>query len=71
MIERIGALIRPDILGRILSRQPLSSSMRSVDAREFRARAPGAEVPVQLDGELWGRLPMTFRILPEALKVIR
>lgn len=71
MIERIGALLRPDILGRILARQPLNSSMRSVDAAEFRARAPGAEVPVQLDGELWGRLPMNFKILPQALNVIR
>ena len=71
LVERIGALLRPDVLGRILARRPLNSSMRSVDATEFRARAPGAEVPIQLDGELWGKLPMTFRILPEALKVIR
>lgn len=71
MIERVGALLRPDVLGRILSRRPLNSSMRSVDATEFRARAPGAEIPVQLDGELWGRLPMTFRTDPGALKVIR
>ena len=71
MIERVGALLRPDVLGRILSRRPLNSSMRSVDAQEFRARAPGAEVPVQLDGELWGRLPMTFRTEPGALRVIR
>ena len=70
MIERVGALLRPDVLGRILSRRPLNSSMRSVDAQEFRARAPGAEVPVQLDGELWGRLPMSFRTDPGALKVI-
>ncbi len=71
MIERVGVLLRPDVLGRILSRRPLNSSMRSVDATEFRARAPGAEVPVQLDGELWGRLPMTFRTDPGALKVLR
>lgn len=71
MIERIGALLRPDILGRILSRRPLNKSMRSVGANKFRARAPGAEVPVQLDGELWGRLPMSFRTEPGALKVIR
>ncbi|MGF1470856.1 MAG: diacylglycerol/lipid kinase family protein [Rubrobacteraceae bacterium] len=70
LVERIGALLRPDILGRILARRPLNNSMRSVDAREFRARAPGAEVPVQLDGELWGRLPMSFRTDPGALKVI-
>ena len=71
MVERVGALLRPDVLGRILSRRPLNSSMRSVDAREFRARAPGAEIPVQLDGELWGRLPMSFRTDSGALKVIR
>jgi diacylglycerol kinase (ATP) len=28
-------------------------------------------VPVQLDGELWGRLPMSFRIEPGALNVVR
>lgn len=71
LVERIGALLRPDILGRILARRPLNKSMRSVNATEFRARAPGAEVPVQLDGELWGRLPMSFRTEPGALKVIR
>lgn len=71
LVERIGALLRPDILGRILARHPLNRSMRSVNAAEFRARAPGAEVPVQLDGELWGRLPMSFRTEPGALKVIR
>lgn len=71
LVERIGALLRPDILGRILARRPLNRSMRSVNATEFRARAPGAEVPVQLDGELWGRLPMSFRTEPGALKVIR
>jgi len=26
---------------------------------------------VQLDGEIWGRLPMSFRIEPKALQVIR
>ncbi len=71
LVERISALLRPDILGRILARQPLNSSMRSIGAREFEARSPGAEVPVQIDGELWGRLPMSFRIEPNALKVIR
>lgn len=71
LVERISALLRPDILGRILARQPLNSTMRSFGARELSARAPGAEVPVQIDGELWGRLPMSFRIEPGALKVIR
>ncbi len=71
LVERISALLRPDILGRILARRPLNSSMRSFGAEELRARAPGAEVPVQLDGELWGRLPMSFRIDAGALRVIR
>lgn len=71
LVERISALIRPDILGRILARQPLNSSMRSIGAQELKARSPGTEVPVQIDGELWGRLPMSFRIEPEALKVVR
>ena len=35
-----------------------------------RACAPGADVPVQLDGEVWGSLPMSFRVEPEALEVI-
>ncbi|MDQ4105559.1 MAG: diacylglycerol kinase family lipid kinase [Actinomycetota bacterium] len=71
LVERISALLRPDILGRILARQPLNSSMRSFGAREVSARSPGAEVPVQIDGELWGRLPMSFHIEPSALKVLR
>lgn len=71
LVERISALIRPDILGSILARRPLSSSMRSIGAQEFEARSPGTEVPVQIDGELWGRLPMKFRIEPGALKVVR
>ena len=70
LVERVSVLLRPDILARILARDPLNRSMRSFGAREIRARAPGANVPVQLDGEIWGRLPMSFRIEPQALKVI-
>jgi diacylglycerol kinase (ATP) len=45
--------------------------MRSFTSKEVHARAPGAEeVPVQLDGELWGGLPMSFRIEPGALNVV-
>ena len=44
--------------------------MESFRARELSARAPGAEVPVQLDGEVWGALPMSFRVEPRALEVI-
>lgn len=71
LVERVSVLLRPDILGRILAREPLNRSMRSFAAKELRARAPGAEVPVQLDGEVWGRLPMSFHVEPAALQVVR
>jgi diacylglycerol kinase (ATP) len=71
MVRYVSVLLRPDILGSILARRPLNHSMRSFTAKELRACAPGAEVPVQLDGEVWGRLPMSFRVEPRALEVIR
>ena len=71
LIERVSMLLRPDIMARYLARDPLSKSMHSFSANELRAYAPGGDVPVQLDGEVWGRLPMSFRIEPEALRVIR
>ena len=70
LIDRVGRLLRADILTRILARRPLNRSMRSFTARELRATSPGAQVPVQLDGEVWGRLPMSFRIEPGILKVV-
>ena len=60
----------PDVFAWIMARRPLNRAMRSFTSEEVRARAPGAEVPVQLDGELWGELPMSFRIEPGALSVI-
>jgi diacylglycerol kinase (ATP) len=71
LVERISLLLRADILTRILARKPLNRSVRSFGAEELRAKSPGTQVPVQLDGEVWGRLPMSFRIEPAALKVIR
>jgi diacylglycerol kinase family enzyme len=71
LVERISKILRPDVLTRILAKKPLDRSMRSFSTRELRAKSPGAQVPVQLDGEAWGRLPMSFRIEPEALKVVR
>jgi YegS/Rv2252/BmrU family lipid kinase len=71
LVDRVVHLLRPDLLTRILARRPLDRSMRSFTARELRATSPGAHVPVQLDGEVWGRLPMSFRIEPGALKVVR
>jgi diacylglycerol kinase (ATP) len=70
LVGRASILLRPDIFGRIMARRPLDRSMESFRARELRARAPGAEVPVQLDGEVWGSLPMSFRVEPRALEVI-
>ncbi|HZG62368.1 MAG TPA: diacylglycerol kinase family protein [Rubrobacteraceae bacterium] len=71
LVDRVGRLLRADILTRILAKKPLDRSMRSFSAEELRAGSPGTQVPVQLDGEIWGRLPMSFRIEPGALKVIR
>ena len=71
LVERVSWLLRPDVLASILAKRPLDRSMRYFTAKELRATSPGARVPVQLDGEVWGRLPMSFRIEPGALKVIR
>lgn len=71
MVPRVGALIRPDRLGRILARRPLSGFMPCFEEEEISARPKDEKVPVQLDGEAWGQLPMSFRIDPESLRVIR
>jgi YegS/Rv2252/BmrU family lipid kinase len=70
LVDRVSWLLRADVLTRILAKKPLDRSMRSFAAKELRAKSPGAQVPVQLDGEVWGRLPMSFRIEPGSLKVI-
>jgi YegS/Rv2252/BmrU family lipid kinase len=70
MVGHVSVLLRPDILGRILARRPLNRFLRSFAAMELRACAPGAEVPVQLDGEIWGSLPMSFRVEPGAIEVL-
>jgi diacylglycerol kinase (ATP) len=71
LIERVSALLRPDIFARIMAKRPLDRSMKSFTATEISASAPDATVPVQLDGEVWGSLPMSFRVEPKALRVIR
>jgi YegS/Rv2252/BmrU family lipid kinase len=71
LVERVSKLLRADVLTRILAKRPLNRSMHSFTAKELRAKSPGAHVPVQLDGEIWGRLPMSFRIAPAALKVVK
>jgi diacylglycerol kinase (ATP) len=70
LVERVSDLLRPDVFAGIMTSRPLNRAMRSFTSTEVHARAPGAEVPVQLDGELWGGLPMSFRIEPGALNVI-
>ena len=72
LVERVSLLIRPDVFASIMARRPLNRAMKSFTATQVSASGPAeAEVPVQLDGELWGRLPMSFRIEPAALSVIR
>ena len=74
LIEKVGILMRPDVLARILAKSPLDRAMQSFTAQEILAESPaarGRRVPVQLDGEVWGRLPMSFRIEPAAVGVIR
>lgn len=71
LVDRVGKLLRADVLTGILAKKPLDRSMRSFPAHQMRARSPGTQVPVQLDGEIWGRLPMSFRIDPGALRVTK
>jgi diacylglycerol kinase (ATP) len=71
LVERVSLLLRPDIFASIMARRPLDRSMESFSARVVRAEAYSDSVPVQLDGELWGTLPMSFRVEPAALRVIR
>jgi diacylglycerol kinase (ATP) len=71
LVERVSVLLRPDVFAWIMARKPLNRAMKSFTSTEVSARAPGAEVPVQIDGELWGKLPMSFRIEPGALNVVR
>lgn len=70
MVEKVSKLLRPDIFGRILAKKPLSKDATRFSATKLEATSE-EEVPVQLDGEIWGRLPMSFRVEPASLKVIR
>ena len=71
LIEKVNLLLRPDILARILAKSPLDRAMKSFSSQMILAESPGTHVPVQLDGEVWGRLPISFRSEPAALRVIR
>jgi diacylglycerol kinase family enzyme len=67
----VGRLLRADILARILAKRPLDRAAKSFSAQDIQAKSPGARVPVQIDGEVWGHLPMSLRIEPAAIKLIR
>ena len=71
LIQKVGRLLRADILARLLAKRPLDRDAKSFPARDIRAESPGRRVPVQIDGEAWGHLPMSFRIEPAAIKLIR
>jgi diacylglycerol kinase (ATP) len=74
LVEKVGRLMRPDVLAHILAKKPLDRTMNSFASRGVLAESPaarGAQVPVQIDGEVWGSLPMSFRIEPAAVEVIR
>jgi diacylglycerol kinase (ATP) len=71
LIEKVGRFLRADILARILAKRPLDHDTKSFPAQDIRAESSSGRVPVQIDGELWGHLPMSFRIEPTAIRVIR
>jgi diacylglycerol kinase (ATP) len=72
LVERVGHLMRPDVLAHVLAKKPLDRTMKSFASSGVVAESPaGGRVPVQIDGEVWGRLPMSFRIEPAAVGVIR
>ena len=70
LVGRVSVLLRPDVFASVLARRPLDRHMRSFTATDLSAHASDADVPVQLDGEVWGNLPMFFRVEPEALNVV-
>ena len=74
LVEDVGHILRADVLARLVAKKPLDGKMKSFASQGVLAKSPparGARVPVQIDGEVWGQLPMSFRIEPAALKVIR
>jgi diacylglycerol kinase family enzyme len=70
LVERVGHLLRPDVFWGIIFRRPLNRTMESFKATEVHVDSPGDHVPIQIDGELWGELPMSFRVEPAALRVV-
>ena len=71
LVEKVGRLLRADILAHVLAKRPLNRAAKSFPVQDIRAESSGGRVPVQIDGELWGHLPMSFRIESAAVRVIR
>lgn len=74
LISKVSFLLRVDILARILAKKPLDRAMRSLTTEKatvVSSAEQGTQVPVQLDGEVWGALPMSFRVEPAVINVIR
>ena len=55
------------LLGHHLSQTPQPQD-GFLQATEVHADSAGDHVPIQIDGELWGELPMSFRVEPAALR---
>ena len=73
LVEKVGLIVRPDVLAGILAKKPLDRTMKSFTSGGVRAEAVagGTRVPVQIDGEVWGKLPMSFRVEAASVEVIR
>ena len=56
LVEKVGSLMRPDVLARILAKSPLDRTTKSFASRGRIVAEPptarGGRVPVQLDGEV-------------------
>ena len=70
VVQDGGLAHRLGVLGRALMRRPaVGPKVRYSRIESVRLEADG-DVPVQVDGEVIGSLPMTFSIVPQALNVI-
>ncbi|MGZ3601493.1 MAG: diacylglycerol/lipid kinase family protein, partial [Ktedonobacterales bacterium] len=70
VISSGGVLYRLGVLARAALRRPsLGPRVRYLRARSLRLES-AMRVPVQVDGEVIGTLPMTFTVMPSALTVV-
>jgi YegS/Rv2252/BmrU family lipid kinase len=69
LLRRGGRLAMLGLAVRLGLRRPLPSSFIEYHRVE-RVEITGSDVPVQVDGDAWGALPVTVRSLPRALAVV-